>query len=114
MIRNLNKGAHVFDAVHDLGAVFAVRAQCVWLGGPLSLEARLLEWIQSNHVATASRDIKQTEAVAQAFDEIIHTALDFAQDNSSITQQLSNETIFNRRYNEVKSSPYCAIGRAVI
>ncbi len=96
LIRDLIKGEQVFDAVHDLGAVFAVRAQCVWLGWPLSLEARLLEWIQSNHVATASRDIKQTEAVAQAFDEIIHTALDFAQDNSSITQQLSNETIFNR------------------
>lgn len=96
LIRDLINGEQVFDAVHDLGAVFAVRAQCVWLGWPLSLEARLLEWIQSNHVATASRDIKQTEAVAQAFDEIIHTALDFAQDNSSITQQLSNETIFNR------------------
>src|SRR5690625_1892629 len=52
--------------------------------------------MQRDKVENGSRDIKQTEAVEQALDEIIHTALDFAQDNSSITQQLSNETIFNR------------------
>jgi len=96
LIKNLLKSDQEVDVVRDLGAVFAVRAQCAWLGWPHSLESRLLNWIQSNHLATASGDLKRTEAVAQEFDEIIQVALTYKVDEQSITQQLRNEQIFGR------------------
>ncbi|HLR81526.1 MAG TPA: cytochrome P450 [Paenalcaligenes sp.] len=101
LIADLLKHDQEVDAVHDLGAVFAVRAQCAWLGWPKSLEPRLLKWIHSNHIATASRELKRTEAVAQEFDEIIQLAL--AETSvDSITQQLHNEKIFERALNHAE------------
>ena len=46
----------MLDAVGDIGAVYAVRAQCAWLGWPSELESRLLQWIQDNRSATRSGD----------------------------------------------------------
>lgn len=59
------------DAVDDIGAVFAVRAQCGWLGWPADLEPRLLAWMRENHAATRSGDYSWTAAVAEDFDAII-------------------------------------------
>ncbi len=61
----------VLDAVNDIGAVFAVRAQCGWLGWPAELEPRLLAWMAENHAATRSGDIAWMVEVAEQFDEII-------------------------------------------
>lgn len=58
------------DAV-ALGARFAVRAQCAWLGWPADLEEELLAWMADNHAATRSRDTRRTAAVAERFDAII-------------------------------------------
>lgn len=63
------------DAVSDIGAVFAVRAQCAWLGWPAELEPRLLEWMQENHAATRSGDRAWTSDVAEQFDEIIRSVV---------------------------------------
>jgi molybdenum cofactor synthesis domain-containing protein len=59
------------DAVGDLGARFAVRAQSAWLGWPTSLEPELLRWMDDNHAATRSADPDRTRAVAQRFDAIV-------------------------------------------
>ena len=61
----------VLDAVRDIGAVFAVRAQCRWLGWPAELEPRLLEWMEENHTATRSGDRAWMADVAEQFDMII-------------------------------------------
>lgn len=61
----------VLDAVSDIGAVFAVRAQCKWLGWPVELEPRLLEWMEENHAATRSGDRASMVDVAEQFDKII-------------------------------------------
>lgn len=65
----------VLDAVSDIGAVFAVRAQCEWLGWPAELEPRLLEWMAENHAATRSGDSARTADVAEQFDEIIRSVI---------------------------------------
>ena len=65
----------VVDAVHDLGAQFAVRAQSAWLGWPSKLEPQLLQWMAANHAATRSGDRSRTAAVAEEFDEIIRSVL---------------------------------------
>lgn len=59
------------DAVADLGAPYAVRATCTWLGWPLALEGGLLAWMRDNHAATRSGEFARTAAVADRFDEII-------------------------------------------
>lgn len=59
------------DAVSDVGAVFAVRAQCQWLGWPAELEPRLLAWMEENHAASRSGDRAWMEDVAEQFDAII-------------------------------------------
>lgn len=65
----------VLDAVSDIGAVFAVRAQCEWLGWPAELEPRLLEWMEEHHAATRSGDRAWTEDVAEQFDDIIRSLI---------------------------------------
>jgi hypothetical protein len=70
LMAELPKGV-VLDAVSDIGAVFAVRAQCAWLGWPAALEPRLLDWMKKNHAATRSGDSVRMAEVAEQFDEII-------------------------------------------
>ncbi|MHB1009801.1 MAG: cytochrome P450 [Propionibacteriaceae bacterium] len=59
------------EAVGDLGARFAVRAQSAWLGWPQSLEEDLLAWMADNHDASRSGDLVRTRDVAEHFDDII-------------------------------------------
>lgn len=59
------------DAVADLGEVFAVRAQCRWLGWPDSVEAELREWMAENYAAARAGDSSRNARVAARFDEIV-------------------------------------------
>ena len=93
------------DAVGDIGAVFAVRAQCAWLGWPSELEPRLLNWMEANHAATRSGDYERTAEVAGEFDEIIRSVLaprlsgtDAASDD--VTARLCRETVDGRPLTE--------------
>ncbi len=63
------------DAVSEIGAVFAVRAQCAWLGWPSDLESQLLTWMEENHSATRSGERGATENVATQFDNIIRSII---------------------------------------
>lgn len=63
------------DAVSDLGARFAVRAQSAWLGWPAGLEDDLLSWMQENQSASRSGDLTRTAAVAEGFNVIIRRLL---------------------------------------
>lgn len=59
------------DAV-ALGARFAVRASCAWLGWPADLSDELLEWIAANRAATRSGELERTADVAAWFDRVVH------------------------------------------
>ena len=74
LMSELPKGK-MLNAVDDIGAVFAVRAQCAWLGWPTELEPRLLQWMCDNHSATRSKDNVKMAQVAQDFDDIIRSVL---------------------------------------
>ena len=74
LIGDLPRGA-VLDAVSEIGAVFAVRAQCEWLGWPAELEPKLLAWMEENHAATRSGDRAWMKHVAEQFDEIIRSVI---------------------------------------
>lgn len=74
LMSELPKGKKL-NAVDDIGAVFAVRAQCAWLGWPTKLEPRLLQWMRDNHSATRSKDNVKMAQVAQDFDDIIRSVI---------------------------------------
>lgn len=59
------------DAVHELGAMVAVRAQSRWLGWPAALESSLLCWIKDNYGASRSGSHTQTTDIALRFDAIV-------------------------------------------
>ena len=99
------------DAVSDIGAVFAVRAQCAWLGWPTTLEPRLLQWMRDNQAATRSQDDTQMAQVAEDFDDIIRSVLKprlksapFSTSHSTedITSRLCQEQINGQRLTEAQ------------
>ena len=63
------------DAVTQVGAVFAVRAQSAWLGWPAELEQPLVDWVAENRAATRSGDGTRMAEVAAAFDALIRSVL---------------------------------------
>ena len=74
LMSELPKGK-MLNAVDDIGAVFAVRAQCAWLGWSAELEPRLLQWMRDNHSASRSKDNARMAQVAQDFDDIIRLVI---------------------------------------
>lgn len=93
------------DAVNDIGAVFAVRAQCAWLGWPATLEPKLLTWMADNHEATRSGNHFKMADVAQRFDDIIRSIIVPLRDTKNtvsddVTTRLCSETINKRKLNK--------------
>ncbi|RLQ20850.1 cytochrome P450 [Seongchinamella sediminis] len=97
----------VLDAVSDIGAVFAVRAQCAWLGWPDELEPQLLKWMSDNHAATRSKNHDKMALVAEQFDQIIQSIVRprrerQVQQNSDITTRLCHDLIHGRKLTEAE------------
>ena len=97
----------MLDAVNDIGAVFAVRAQCAWLGWPEDLEPRLLQWMTDNHAATRSGDRSWMADVADQFDEIIRSVLmprraAGAAAPDDVTTRLCRDEVDGRRLTEAE------------
>ncbi len=59
----------------EFAQLFALEAQCAWLGWPDTLHGPLLQWTLKNHTATMSRDREAQAAVAQEFDGYIRELL---------------------------------------
>lgn len=70
VVAELPRGVPI-EAVSALGEVFAVRAQCRWLGWPRALEGELLAWMAENYAAARHPDAGRNAAVAAKFDEIV-------------------------------------------
>jgi cytochrome P450 len=95
------------EAVREIGAQFAVRAQSAWLGWPLALEGRLMDWIAENHAATRSGEIAHTRQVAQDFDAIIESVLasrrgDPRSQPGDVTSQLMRAQVGDRPLSEAE------------
>ncbi len=106
LVAQLPRGK-VLDAVSEIGSVFAVRAQCEWLGWPAGLEPRLLAWMARNHGATRSGDRARMADVAQQFDEIIRSVVEprrAAEGNAAddVTTRLCSEKVYGRLLTEAE------------
>lgn len=104
LIAALPKGREI-EAVNDIGAVFAVRAQCQWLGWPEELEPKLMTWMAKNHAATRSGEYEKMAEVAEQFDNIIRSVIlpRRAKDYNGpddITTQLCQEKVHGRLLTE--------------
>lgn len=69
-------GAAVFDAVGELGARFAVRAQSRWLGWSADREGPLLQWVADSRDAIRRGDAAETARLAVRFDGLVVGLLD--------------------------------------
>ena len=115
LMSELPKG-QVLNAVDDISAVFAVRAQCAWLGWPTELEPKLLQWMRDNHSATRAKVNVKMAQVAQDFDDIIRSVINpyrhadaavanianNSLDMASVTAQLCRERIDGRALSEAE------------
>lgn len=104
LVAGLPKG-DVVDAVTDIGAVFAVRAQCAWLGWPAELEPQLLAWMAENHAATRSGDHDRMASVAHQFDEIVRSVVrprrtPGTHQPDDVTTRLCHETVAGQPLSE--------------
>lgn len=104
LVAELPKGV-VLDAVQDIGAVFAVRAQCAWLGWPAEQEPQLLGWMAKNHAATRSADHNKMADVAHEFDNIIRSVIMPRRElanhqHDDVTSKLCQERIDGRLLSE--------------
>lgn len=92
-----------FDAVGDLGALFAVRAQSAWLGWPVDLERPLLDWLASRQEATRTGDREHLAAVAERFDAIVRSILESRRGGDGtrdVTDRLVHDLSLGRRLEE--------------
>jgi len=64
------------DAVREIGAPYAVRAQSAWLGWPRELEPTLLAWLDARFEAGRSGDAARHAEVAARFDALILALLE--------------------------------------
>ena len=71
LLTELVAAGGTFDAVHEVGARYAVRAQSAWLGWRADLEDTLLNWVAENRAASRSRDTERMRRVAEDFDAIV-------------------------------------------
>ncbi|GEK86704.1 cytochrome P450 [Microbacterium aerolatum] len=85
VVAELPRGT-VVDAVRDLGEIFAVRAQCRWLGWAPGIEAEMLDWMAENYAAARAGDPERNAAVAAAFDEIVASQVAAHRDMSNRTK----------------------------
>ncbi|MFA7670591.1 MAG: cytochrome P450, partial [Burkholderiaceae bacterium] len=63
------------ELIAEFAQMFALQAQCAWLGWPDSLHEPLRQWTLKNHAATLSRDQAAQAAVALEFDGYIKDLL---------------------------------------
>lgn len=100
LVRSL-PGDRPVEAVGEIGARFAVRAQSAWLGWPAELETTLLRWVEDNREATRSRQPDRTAAVAERFDRIVRSLIEARRAagrdaDADVTTQLLGEQIDGR------------------
>ena len=105
LVRSLPRHGSV-EAVREIGAAFAVRAQSVWLGWPADLESRLLDWIEENHAATRSGEMARTARAAEDFDAMIWSLLAARRSESSrptdVTGELLRVDVSGRRLSDAE------------
>jgi cytochrome P450 len=100
IVRELPRDRTV-EAVAELGARYAVRAQSTLLGWPAGLEDTLLDWVEDNREATRSKQLSRTAAMAERFDRIIRSLIDArrsAGDDApdDLTTELIRDTVGGR------------------
>ncbi|GAB2489191.1 cytochrome P450 [Luteococcus sediminum] len=95
VVEDLPRGQRL-DVVSDLGAPFAVKAQCHWLGWPARIEPVLVDWMADNQRATAARDDAALAEVAERFDAIVGEQVAARRRGESpddVTGQLARATV---------------------
>lgn len=87
------------QAVWELGATYAVRAQSAWLGWPGELEQPLLDWLMDRFEAMRSGDPVRIAEVAQRFDALMVSLIEPRRESDGsrdVTDQLIHDASAGR------------------
>lgn len=81
------------DAVWDLGARFAVRAQITWLSWSPELEPELLQWMHDHRAANIAADDELRAAAASRFDGFARSELDRRRQRACVLDDVTSELL---------------------
>lgn len=98
LVAEVSQG-RVVEAVWEIGASYAVRAQSAWLGWPGELERPLLDWLTDRFEAIRSGDPVRTAEVAQRFDALMVSLIEPRRESDGsrdITDQLIHDASAGR------------------
>ena len=87
------------DAVGDIGAPYAVRAQSAWLGWPGELERPLLEWLDDKLEAMRTGDPARAAELAERFDALVLSVVEprrASDGRRDVTDRLVHDTYAGR------------------
>lgn len=95
------KNRQQVELMADFALPFALRAQCAFMGWPLSLQDRLLSWLQRSHLASRSLDRPALTQLAAEFTELVGEQLALrrqrgAQATTDITHELMHQQVNDR------------------
>ncbi len=89
------------EVMGEIARVFAVRAQCAFLGWPATVEEPLINWTERNRAATRAQDRQALSDLAREFEAIIDEQLESRQPTRAaraldVTYGLMNERVWDR------------------
>jgi len=89
------------EVMDEIARVFAVRAQCAFLGWPAAVEAPLIKWTKRSRAATRAQDRQALSQLAREFEAIIDEQLVCRQQaqadpSEDVTAGLMNERVWDR------------------
>lgn len=89
------------ELMADFSLLFAIRAQCAFLGWPKSLHEPLIRWTKKNRAAIFAQDREALSEIAQEFEGIIDDLLenrihDGIEPENDVTAELARETVSGR------------------
>lgn len=100
LTQNLTRADQV-EFMADFALPLAARAQCAFLGWPLTLQEPLIRWTGKNHDATFAQDRKAMSEIAREFegliDELIESRLEAdVKSEDDITASLMHDKVWGR------------------
>ena len=92
LLNNLSTSNDI-EVMAKLGHPFALRAQCAFMGWPVALEQRLIDWMAAQNAATLAKDRPALQALAKDFSDIVIEQFECARSGvgepNSVTAQLT-------------------------
>lgn len=97
---------NIVEISDTIGHQFALRAQCAFMGWPVTVQQRLTEWIAAQQAASVAQDRPALRALAAEFSDIVIAQLENARHGKSDPQSVTAKLTQLRLNGEPLSDDY--------